>query len=365
VQSISEKFESEITLSDAERFIELLGRSPVPDKKVTVDFSACTWIDVGAGTLIGNALRRYAQNQLLEVIVPPIFSEKDFSGTWFKTFTRSGLGYAIAEHAPFIISNSEDITSMIRNYYKRIATSLANNVLIIKDIHEGTPININEREEFEKGFRKWLSDLNKDLIVFEGVDISNVIGICYQGLQNIFDHSYKKPLPENTKILSYFAMRYYQRILGKGERSRFFEGYLSRISEKNGAKYHPQFVELVVNDDGVGIPARQSQRSGIYWQAREQEEATLKDALSGKSVKPITNDAAIRGKPGLGYPEIADCLRRLGAFASLRTGRILATFDGTVKSLGSGWLFTQALTGRTNGYVPGTMLQVLIPLIPK
>src|SRR5262249_13321941 len=121
------------------------------------------------------------------------------------------------------------------------------------------------------------------------------------------------------------------------------------------------FVQVCVNDDGVGIAARQSLDPSIYTGPIEHEKEALRGALSARSlVKLRAHDARVRGTPGQGYTYIDACLRSLRAFAVLRTGRLLAVFDGT-DDQGDGF----ALVAGDLGYMPGTTLDVLIPILKE
>jgi hypothetical protein len=119
------------------------------------------------------------------------------------------------------------------------------------------------------------------------------------------------------------------------------------------------YIEICVNDDGVGIAARQSQNSSIYWGPKAPEHQAVRDALTAhSSVKLRTQDCRVRGVPGQGYTYIDACLRALKGFAIIRTGRLMAVLDGTQEA-GPGF---ELLAG-SQGYMPGTALSVLIPIL--
>ena len=96
------------------------------------------------------------------------------------------------------------------------------------------------------------------------------------------------------------------------------------------ARRRTDFVQVCVNDDGVGVAARQSQDLDIYQGPLEAEETAVRDALkTNSSVKLRAQDCRVRGISGFGYTYIESCLRSLRALAVLRTGRLLAFLDGT------------------------------------
>src|SRR5262249_4732282 len=121
------------------------------------------------------------------------------------------------------------------------------------------------------------------------------------------------------------------------------------------------FVHVCVNDDGVGIAARQAQDLQIYQGDIEEEEKAVRDALKSRSsVKLRARDCLVRGVPGEGFTYIDHSLQPLRAFAVLRSGRLLAAFDGTEESSQGFKLVHGAL-----GYMPGTAIDVLIPIVKE
>jgi len=69
----------------------------------------------------------------------------------------------------------------------------------------------------------------------------------------------------------------------------------------------------------------------------------------------VANDTKVRGDPGYGSVYILSCLQALQAYATLRTGRLLAVFDGTSDT--SAFRFAP----QTLGYIPGTTLDIVFP----
>src|SRR5262249_41286650 len=98
------------------------------------------------------------------------------------------------------------------------------------------------------------------------------------------------------------------------------------------------------------------QNFSVYFGDIAKELNSLREALEdGSSVKLKTRDAAVRGSPGFGTTKIAAGLHALGAFAVLRTGRVLAYFDSTAEE--SAFVVHDTRLG----YFPGTVLQVVFP----
>ena len=97
------------------------------------------------------------------------------------------------------------------------------------------------------------------------------------------------------------------------------------------------------------------------FESKEAEENAVRDALTARSsVKLRAHDARVRGTPGQGYTYIDSSLRALRALAVLRTGRLLAVLDGTDDACEGFKLVPGEL-----GYMPGTTLDVLIPILKE
>lgn len=349
-----------ITLEHAEQVVLKLGRSTFPAWRVRLDLSRCKRVELGAGQLLANALRPYGQDSLLEVMAPPSSMVGDFSGFWFLNFTRSGLGHSLATYASSIRSaDGKDITNSVRFYYQERFRSLSNNLLIITGLDRYTTVDIDSFDSFLAQFREWLPRVNIGAAGFRQDDIESTGRICFESIQNVFDHASRSPLQTGTKILSCFAIRYYNKFTppleGAPSVRRYWKQLGSLLADN---EYYPGFIELVVNDDGVGVAARQTQNLKVYWSPHEREVKTLHLAFtSGGSIKLLTKDAPIRGDPGYGLTMLVSAIRNLKALGVLRTGRCVAILDGTLSNSECFKLESCSL-----GYLPGTFLQVIIPL---
>jgi hypothetical protein len=83
-------------------------------------------------------------------------------------------------------------------------------------------------------------------------------------------------------------------------------------------------LEVVIDDSGVGIPARQAQKLKV-----EDPKAELERALADRgSCKMLAQDCRIRGMAGYGFTYIIDALSQLEAKAFIRTDGLLYTFNG-------------------------------------
>ena len=353
-----------LNLRRAEEIILLLAPRDAPHAQVVLDMSQCRHIDVGAGWRLGNALRRL-QDSHLTIRVP---EPGDFTGFWFLHFTRSGLGLSIAHHARRVEARGVDITERVKHYYakpRQIQQApqelggrswISTNFCLIPDLHKAS-FNPEHEGQFRTVLHTLLPYVGIDERVYGQVSLRAIASLLFEAIQNVYDHAARLPLSRGTTILSYLALRSYRRINNPKAFTSDFPSYLAALAEQ-GLATDEGFVELVVADDGIGIPARQGLSEDVYWKSFQREETLLREALADHgSVKINARDAPVRGDPGYGFSAIQRALHNLGAFAVLRTGRSLVAFD--------------AFRGRPDfdlksevGYMPGTVLQVVFPLTP-
>lgn len=277
---------------------------------------------------------------------------------WFTTFSRSGLGLALAAHARNVrTAAGEDVTALIVDYYERRFRQESHNAVIVRDVHRGYPIDVNSLTRFTQRFRKWLPWVKAEHLSSEYDD--KLARLCFEAIQNVYDHANRAPHPMGCAIFSCFAMRYYRTVSAPTSSGLPLRAYLERLASSIDAnEEHPAFLELVVNDDGVGVAARQTQQADIYWGDFSVERAACDAAFRpGSTVKLRAVDAPIRGDPGFGSVVILDAIKKLKAYAELRTGRVRAFMDGADLSARH---FTFVQNG--HGYLPGTFLHVVIPL---
>jgi hypothetical protein len=351
------EFKGGISPDKAERVIAALGEEETPSRGVVLRFNEYPYVNTGVGWRVGNALRRYA-GDMLEVRVPPFLEGQ---GKWYQSFTKSCLGDAIAAHAGRIVSGGADITDEVKGYYAEKKVRQAQNAVVWGELHRG--ICINPEPEQEHVFREQVLGVLKFVNLrpthFAAERLQDVVNLTFEAIQNVYDHASRKPLPEGTKILSYVLLRYYNTITpNHDDPEGRLKRYLNQLP-KLASRVRQDFIEICVNDDGVGIAARQSQNASIYWGPKAPEDQAVREALTDhSSVKLRTQDCRVRGVPGQGYTYIDACLRALKAFAIIRTGRLMAVLDGTEEA-GPGF---ELLAG-TQGYMPGTTLNVLIPIL--
>ncbi len=335
-----------------------LSQADVTARPILLDLRKCTFVDASAGWRIANALRPHGGRGPITAVVPGVASTKGFTGPWFRTLTRSGLGYALAQRADTIISNQVDVTELVREYYREHMREESQNLAFVRDLTAEGSINIDRLEKFLPRFRRLLHWVNVDAGASRTVNVDALAKLCFEAAQNVRDHAGRSPLAASTRVCSYLSLQYHKSLTRTGRTGAAdddFLGYFDRVTAR-AEETDLGFVEVVVNDDGAGLAARQTQASAIYEGALEAEQRAVQEVLrAGVSVKLRVNDSTVRGDPGYGFTHIVHNLRELQAFATLRTGRLLMVFDGTTDA--SSFQFSP----QELGYLPGTVLDVIFP----
>lgn len=315
-----------------------------------VDLENCRHVDVGASWLLGNALAHFRGRGDLTVRVP---EPGDFSGFWFLHFTRTGLGHAVARHASEIIGPAGDIESRVREYYRSKSSWIGSNCALIEALHEGA-IDAGNEAQFSIFVQQLFASATYSIALLgERGELSALGRFLFEAAQNVYDHATRGPgdlAPEH--VLSYLSVARYSQIWRPKSREHPFTEYPARV-----ATHEPfsGFVVVTVCDDGNGIASRHSQRASFDDQSFDLERASVIDALRpGHSVKLRASDCEVRGDPGYGLSRIGEALKSLRAFATIRTGRVLVTFDATTDA-------EFRVADEPLGRLPGTAIQVVFP----
>jgi hypothetical protein len=348
-------FGSSVGVDEVERILS--GARPDTDDELAVelDLSRCRQVELGAGFRLGNALRRWGGGELRVRVPEP----GDFSGDWFLTFTRSGLGLALASSRAEIIAGAADISERVRKYYADKGDVSSQNYGVRVDIDSGalTP----DIDSFAYEFNALAKRVSLGTSDVQTPERSALANIGHEAVRNVVDHAFRKPWPgppESQEKLAYVSLRHYATLGASENLGAIFHEFVQRAQAAAEADEQVvmAWLELVICDNGVGIAARQSQDLDIYRRGIEEEDAALADALrAGGSIKLATNDAEVQGAPGFGLNVITGALSRLGGQAILRAGRRRIAVDTTVSSAFE--VDPQAL-----GWMPGTTMQILLPL---
>jgi len=349
-----------VTVSSAEELLDTATRKELGAGPFHLDCQSCKHISLGAGYRIGNLLRVLAGHGALNVTIPNgTYSADSVPQEFFLSFTRSGLGQAIAKYAMSVHSADTDVTVDLKEYYKRTSTYSSHGAAYLFDIHLGT-IDVEDEARFGRLVGDLLLRVNAGVSALDRASLSDAIALCFEGSQNVTDHAAKKPF-RGSSILSYLSVRYY-RTAAKSDEG-MFAGYIKRATRELGKNSRLSWLEIAINDDGNGIASRQTQDPHVYRGPIEVEETAFREALAKSSVKLKAGDSKVRGGvAGEGFSRMRRSLRHLKAFASVRSGRCFATFDGLspVQDL---FNLTPGKFGLAYGYMPGTALQVVIPLV--
>jgi hypothetical protein len=238
--------------------------------------------------------------------------------------------------------------------------TMGDGFLLVPFVDRPSATSVGAFIAFHHRFTAWLSTVLANVRV--GWDVrQHITEIAYHAAQNIYDHAYRKPFVRTGPVFSYIAAHVDHEDAARGGtastavlRRQQDAGYRLYADQAPKASAH---LTLTVNDDGVGIAARHEQDNSIYWGDPVRERDVLQRALTAQqSVKLAANDASIRGIPGQGTKKILTGVRRLQAYATVRTGRYLATIDGMMDD-------SYRIEQQPRAYMPGTLLNIIIPLV--
>lgn len=323
---------------------------------VELDLSSCRLLPPGAGWRLGNAMSRWASAGRVSVTVG---DPGDFSGAWFLTITRSGLGMALALFATEIkLADGTDITAQVREYYEGPGRAASNNFVAEFDLPDTTLVE--SIDAFHEHLRQMAEIVGLD---YEGLADKPQAALretCFEAIENVLDHAFRSPYEIHIDdTLSYLGLGIHKKVDVNRALGEEFARYVDKLPGRLPVdREHLGFVEVVVVDSGVGMAARQSQNADIYTGDFDAEVGALRTALTaGGTIKLKVGDSFLRGEPGFGFTYIAEGLGSLLAFAVLRTGRSLMTLDATDED--KSW----RLSEQPLGYVPGTAFHLVFPRI--
>jgi hypothetical protein len=347
-----------LDLNAAEDLVKALSIEEPASGEFLLNLAECTRIDIGAGYRLGNALRRFSDAPNMRIIL-----EESRSDTTppLSELVRSGLAVALLTHASRIFIRGTDVTGEVKPKLQDAIDHVQDNSKYIYEVHRPS-IPIDDLTLFSSEFNKHLLQVGVAKSIFERAELVPLTHLCFEAVQNVADHAGRRPLPPHTRITSYLSIRAYPSVRGPSVGA--FTGYLKRVHAAPARfSTKPLFLELVINDDGVGIPGRQVLDPHIYFGPYDREQDALAGALAaGGSVKLVAKDTVVRGgKTGEGTTNIHEALRSLGAYATLRTGRLAAVFDGLAQHY-TGFRLAPGPQRLAFGFMPGTAFQIVVPL---
>lgn len=353
LQRRAHTFRETIAVHEVEELLTVVDRREDQHHAWALDLSAVRHVQPGAGYRLGNALARWSRGEVTARVPDP----DDFRGPWFQTFTRSGIGLALARHTAAIRVADADITEKVRAYYTEKGAVSSTNYAVAIDIEDGGLTA--DIDGFAAAFLRLARSVRLESSVLSQEERRALVTLVWEAVLNVVDHAYKEPWEYTGASLSYVSLRRYERMNaqeGETGLAAYLTGAQQALAEADESTLG--WIEIVVCDDGVGIAARQSGNAGIADELPETELTALGAALAaGGSIKLTTRDAVTIGEPGYGFSLIAGALSDLKGYAALRTGRLHAELDGTRHHADAFLLHDQAL-----GWLPGTALHVVLPL---
>lgn len=348
-------FGSNVSLRAVEGLLLEWDPSADHDYETTLDLRECRHVERGADFRLANALRRWSAGRIIVLVSSDTDTQ---SSAWFRLFTRSGLGRAIALHAHAVLAGSCDIRDELREYYGDSTATHAINSVMFANLESGAIAPTIERFDttLTSALRQHVVRAHRAL---GHDDLDSLTRLAQEAVTNVVDHAFNAPWQEVGAPLSYLSVSWYKTITAAGDEL----GGVRRYLDLHHARRDPTqpmlgWLEIVVADDGVGVAARQHQldESVVYRGDVSVEDAALLEAMSASAtVKLRTLDCEIRGDPGLGTTIILKRLGALGAYAALRTGRRVLEFDPYRSD-------AFELRPTTLGWMPGTAVQALIPI---
>jgi hypothetical protein len=349
-------FRHSVSLDEVEALLRGWSIDSDSDAETVLDLSELRNVDTGAAMRLANAMRRWAAGHLV-VLVPADIDLQ--SSDWFRLFTRSGLGWAIAAHATAVQSGDQDIAEDIRAYYATTSSSHASNCLMFHGIEDGALVPTQDRfvSTVLQGMRQYLGHAHEAIAP---ADRRSLARLAHEAVTNVVDHAFSAPWHGQGTPLGYLSVRWYRTISAKNDELGGLRTYIQAHSEQLApADTIAGWMEIVVADDGIGMAARQAQvdETTMYCGSIAAEDEALNDALeSSSTVKVRALDAQLRGEPGYGTAIMLECLKSIKAYAALRTGRCLVEFDP--------WRYQRfELNAARLGWLPGTAMQVLLPVL--
>lgn len=315
-----------LTLREAEAAVATLGAPRIPTRRVKVALCASD-VDIPTGSLLTNALRRYAAAHLLET----------------PSYPCELAGGAHCRCSAVLPALATYVTGL------RAERVLTDGFLLVPNVQRASAISVDEFSTFHHRFNAWLQDILGQELRWDFRQ--HLTELAYHAIQNVYDHAYRKPFVSEGPIFSHVTARRISVIP-----SQRTDDALATYAKLLAQQPHVGYLDVTISDDGVGMAARHAQDSTIYWGDLDHERAALVSALERReSVKTTTFDTTIRGIPGLGMQAILQKVHSLNAYATLRTGRYVATIDGIIDT-------PYRIDSDPLGYLPGTVLNVLIPL---
>ena len=345
-----------VTLDQAEACVRS-ARSSITAGPIRLDFSDVTEFEPGAGQHLGNSLRELCAS---EYPIDVVLAAKRDGSPNLILFRQVGLAEQIALYANRIETTTSKATASLRNQLRDTA-ALDEPEYLGRFSLRHHELGVTRHLDLCSGmFKAWFRHSpERDRLLPSGDFLEDLARITSEAVWNVNEHSWDLPLPPEVQVTSSLVVRWLpiSRLnpLPEGVSGRSdLTGYLFRQLQKSGIDTIKAFIDITVNDDGIGVAGRQAVAANGQTVSTDTEVGFFSDALAiGGTAK--RNSSSV---PGYGFQLVAQSTAHCGGFVSIRSGRCMATFDGE----GAG---SEALEYSISGSLQphsGTTLSVLIPV---
>ncbi len=357
-------FGKTISIEDCEKFVSVISSGIKINSPLVLDLKKTKYLEPVVGSILGNTLRRYADKKLLKVILPKV-NKNNYKNILSSNYIKSNLLQSILLHTDQIYNNNneninKDIQEILDDFYNS-KHKPRKQYISIADIHSNNLHFYDSYDLFYEMFSTKLKTLFGSKKINSLKSMDGVFSVCYEASQNIVDHANKLPFDDKKILNSYLTISYHNKLIAKHYKLAAYLKSLGKEFSVDGSTI--SFIEIIINDDGLGIAARQSLDANIYWRNHSKEKAIIEKAFSaGGTVKFGVNDSNLRHDPGFGFAKICQKLESLKAYATIRTGRSLYVLNSFSRFTKNEFIFTNKKNNTEYGYVPGTLIHILVPI---
>lgn len=326
---------------------------------VRIDFSRTRSFQPAAVPRLGNALRYVSSKGTKITVVVPTSRGSD--QPQLSVLIGSGIGRQIATHASVIRTKNHQI----KRAFKKALSSpvIETHGLRVDDLRRWNAAASRSIGDVTAELARYVNDHLQDLGRVRDV-LGGVSRLVAESVWNVVDHSARRPLDSNQRVSSWLCLS----TVADRDLSLIAAGFVNEdpatryfAAMRNWEPLPLHFLQILINDDGVGMAARQSLSAEIYEKSSAVERVAFGEALeAGGSVKLRSRDCYVDKEPGFGSTLVANAIVHLYGYASIRSGRLLAYLDGSLAEERISDGFVLEPTDRS--YLPGTTIHVVVPI---
>lgn len=343
----------------AENIAASLISKATPGGHIRIDFSRTRDFQPAAVPRLGNALRHISSKGTKITVVVP--SSRGSDEPQLDGLLESGIGKQVAVHASVIRTRHHQIKRAFKKALK--SSGPERDRLRVEHLPQWDAAASRSIGEVTAA----ISDFCKEHFESSGGETDVVEGVSRlvaESVWNVIDHSARDPLDSNQQVSSWLSLSQ----VADRELSLIAAGF---VNEDPATRYFAtmrtweplpsHFLQIMINDDGVGIAARQRLTAEIYTKSSTAEREALAEALeAGGSVKLRARDCYVDKQPGYGSTHVANAIVALYGYASIRSGRLLAYLDGSSAEKHESDEFVLEPSDRS--YLPGTTIHIVVPI---